>query len=205
MKFERKYGKGHVAVAIKPDPNSRLPEGWTRRLSGVSLCSIGVWYPVFVSRKRQDRVRSAAAWICMLAVGLLYAPMAGAALVAYGVDCCVGGFCNIPEHHHHKSQPAPAQDTAPMDCGHDMSGMTSCSMSCCKDPARPALIPGHSFCLRRILCQELVESFVPSCWQTLWKFRVSSNLSLLLLDLSLQSYKGLLALHARLFTRTAAS
>jgi hypothetical protein len=29
-----------------------------------------------------------------------------------------------------------------MDCGHDMSGMTSCSMSCCKDPARPALIPG---------------------------------------------------------------
>jgi hypothetical protein len=23
-----------------------------------------------------------------------------------------------------------------------MSGMTSCSISCCKDPARPALIPG---------------------------------------------------------------
>ena len=29
-----------------------------------------------------------------------------------------------------------------MDCGHDMSGMTPCSMSCCQDPARPALIPG---------------------------------------------------------------
>jgi hypothetical protein len=78
----------------------------------------------------------------MLAVALLYAPMATAVLLAYGVDCCVGGFCNIPEHHHHKSQPVPAQNAAPMDCGHDMSRMTSCSMSCCKDPARPALIPG---------------------------------------------------------------
>jgi hypothetical protein len=95
-----------------------------------------------VSRKRQNRLRSATAWLCLLAVALLYAPMAGAALLAYGVDCCVGGFCNIPEHHHHKSQPAPTQDTAPMDCVHDMSGMKPCSMSCCKDPARPALIPG---------------------------------------------------------------
>ena len=97
---------------------------------------------VLVNTKRQNWVRSATAWLCLLAVALLYAPMAGAALLAYGVDCCVGGFCNIPTHHHHKSQPAPTQDTAPMDCGHDMSGMKSCTMSCCKDPARPALIPG---------------------------------------------------------------
>jgi hypothetical protein len=142
VKFECNQGKAAGHRCYKADLNSRLPEGWKRRLSEVSLGSIGVWYSVLVKRKTQHRVRAAAAWLCMLAVVLLYAPMAGAALLAYGVDCCVGGFCNIPEHHHHKSQPAPAQDTAPMDCGHDMSGMTSCSMSCCKDPARPALIPG---------------------------------------------------------------
>jgi hypothetical protein len=78
----------------------------------------------------------------MLAVALLYAPLAGAMLLAHGVDCCAGGFCNVPEHHHHKKAPAASQESAPMDCGHDMGGMTSCSMSCCKDPARPELIPG---------------------------------------------------------------
>lgn len=95
-----------------------------------------------VRTKKQERVRSAAAWLCLLAVTLLYAPLAGAALLAYGADCCAGGFCNVPTHHHHKQQPAPSQNSAPMDCGHDRSGITPCSMSCCKDPARPALIPG---------------------------------------------------------------
>jgi hypothetical protein len=95
-----------------------------------------------VSSPKQKRLRMTAAWLCLLAVALLYAPMAGAVLLAHGVNCCVGGFCNIAEHHHHKQQPAASQDSAPMDCGHDMSGITPCSMSCCKDPARPALIPG---------------------------------------------------------------
>src|SRR5277367_4334680 len=89
-------GRRHDAIAVEPDCNSRLPEGWTRRLSGVSLCIVGVKQRVLVSRKRQERIRSAAAWICMLAVALLYAPMAGAALLAYGVDCCVGGFVTSP-------------------------------------------------------------------------------------------------------------
>jgi len=26
-----------------------------------------------------------------------------------------------------------------MDCGHEMPGLTSCSMSCCQNPDRPAL------------------------------------------------------------------
>lgn len=95
-----------------------------------------------MSSLKQKRLRMAVAWFCLLAVALLYAPLAGAALLAHGVDCCVGGFCNVPEHHHHREQPAPSQHPAPMDCGHDKGGMTSCSLSCCKDPARPALIPG---------------------------------------------------------------
>ena len=28
-----------------------------------------------------------------------------------------------------------------MDCGHDMGGMMACSMSCCQDAARPAVMP----------------------------------------------------------------
>jgi hypothetical protein len=95
-----------------------------------------------VRTKKQERVRSAAAWLCLAAVTFLYAPLASAALLAYGADCCAGGFCNVPTHHHHKQQPAPSEDSAPMDCGHDMSGLKPCSMSCCKDPSRPALIPG---------------------------------------------------------------
>jgi hypothetical protein len=116
----------------------RLPRGWSRRLSGVSLGGIGF----LVRTKKQGRVRWAAAWLCLVAVALLYAPLASAALLAYGANCCAGGFCNIPAHHHHKQQPAPSEDSAPMDCGHDMSGLKPCAMSCCKDPSRPALIPG---------------------------------------------------------------
>src|SRR5271169_2405831 len=102
--------------------------------------------------------------------GGIVCPMAGAALLAYGVDCCVGGFCNIPEHHHHKSQPVPSQDTAPMDCGHDMSGMKSCSMSCCKDPSRPALIPG-AFVLPP-------ASFVPATGEVLHTVQLASSLEI---------------------------
>jgi hypothetical protein len=96
--------------------------------------------------------------------------MAGAVLVADGIDCCVGGFCNIPEHHHHKSQPASTQDTAPMDCGHDMSGMKPCSMSCCKDPARPALIPG-AFVLPP-------ASFVPAAREVVGPILLANNLEI---------------------------
>jgi hypothetical protein len=84
---------------------------------------------------------SVAAWVCLLAVALLYAPLGVANLIARGADCCVDGYCNVPEHHHDKKQMAPAPESGAMDCGPDMNGMTSCSMSCCKDPARPALIP----------------------------------------------------------------
>jgi hypothetical protein len=128
-----------------------------------------------VSSLKQKRPGVAAAWFCLLAVALLHAPLAGAALLAYGADCCVGGFCNVPEHHHHK-QPPPAsqhsapQHSAPMDCGHDMSGITSCSISCCKDPARPALIPG-AFLLPSL-------SFAPAAGEVLRSVEPTSSLEI---------------------------
>jgi hypothetical protein len=137
-----------------------------RRLTGVLLG----WYRVPVSSPKQKRFRIAAGWLCLLAVALLYAPMAGAALLVYGVDCCVGGFCNIPAHHHQKQQPAPSQNSAPIDCGHDMRGITPCSMSCCKDPARPALIQG-AFVLPPV-------SFAPAVGEVLLPVQIASPLEI---------------------------
>jgi len=101
-----------------------------------------------VRQKKQERVRFAAAWLCLLAVTLIYAPMAGAAWLAHNMDkmaCCAGGYCPIAAHHHQKQKRNSSQNSMPMDCGHEMGGMDgmmSCSMSCCQNPARPALIPG---------------------------------------------------------------
>jgi hypothetical protein len=89
---------------------------------------------------KQRRLKLVAAYTCVLAVVLLYAPLAGALLLAHGMDCCAGGYCPIREHHHQKQQ-TPTQDSMPMDCGHDMSGMTACSVSCCQESSRPAVMP----------------------------------------------------------------
>ena len=121
-------------------------------------------------KKRQKRVQLAAAWVCLLAVALLYAPLAGAALLAHGVTCCAGGVCPIPEHHHHKQQQGAAKEAAPMDCGHEMGGMRSCSMSCCKDPSRPALIPG-AFVVPEV-------SFAPAAGEVLHAVQLASSLEI---------------------------
>lgn len=90
-------------------------------------------------RIKGKSARIGAACFCMLAVTLLHAPLAAAALLAHGMDCCTGAYCPIQEHHHRKQ--APTQEEKPMDCGHDMGGMMACSMSCCQNPVRPAVTP----------------------------------------------------------------
>ncbi len=107
------------------------------RLTGVSL----EWVGVPVAARTQNRIRAMAAWLCLLAVVLLYAPLAGAAWLAHGMECCAGGYCPITAHHHHTQQNVPSRQSSPMDCGHDSTGLTSCSMSCCPDTTRPALLP----------------------------------------------------------------
>jgi hypothetical protein len=82
---------------------------------------------------RQNRPRSISATICLLMVVLLYAPLAGAAWSSYQMACCRSGQCLIASHHHQKTPAAPANH---MDCGHDMSGMMACAMSCCHDTER---------------------------------------------------------------------
>jgi len=81
----------------------------------------------------ENRRRSLTASLCLLAMIMLYAPLAGAAWSSYQMACCASGQCKIPEHHHHKIPVAPANH---MDCGHDMGGMMECAMSCCHDSER---------------------------------------------------------------------
>jgi hypothetical protein len=128
-----------------------------------------------VNTQEQSRIRAAAAWICMLAVTLLYAPLAGAALLAHGVDCCAGGYCTIPEHRHHKQQNRQQRSVAPQesphaDCGHDMSGVKPCSMSCCQDQARPVLMPS-TFLLPTV-------SFAPEAGEVIRPVQMVNSLEL---------------------------
>lgn len=100
---------------------------------------------VRVRKKTQQRARQAAAWMGLLAVALLYSPMAGAAWLALRMneaDCCAGGYCPMKAHHQHKKNSAPKNST-PMDCGHekDSGGMTACATTCCKKPERTAVMP----------------------------------------------------------------
>jgi hypothetical protein len=83
--------------------------------------------------REQQRRRSIFASICLFVVVLLYAPLAGAAWASHQSACCMSSQCPIPGHHHPKIPAAPANH---MDCGHDMSGMMACAMSCCHDSDR---------------------------------------------------------------------
>jgi hypothetical protein len=101
----------------------------------------------------QNRRRSIAASICLLAAVLLYAPLAAAAWSSYQSSCCMSGQCKIPAHHHHK---APAAPTNHMDCGHDghdMSGMMACAMSCCHD-SEHSLVTSIAFVLPPVVAPE---------------------------------------------------
>jgi hypothetical protein len=82
---------------------------------------------------RHNRRRSISASICLLVVVLLYVPLAGAAWSSHQSACCMSDQCPIPAHHHQKTPAAPANH---MDCGHDLTAMMACSMSCCHDSDR---------------------------------------------------------------------
>jgi hypothetical protein len=101
-----------------------------------------------MSTERRTRDRTAAAYICLLAVALLYAPLGAAAWPKRTMDCCAGGFCPMAAHHHHDREVAGTGNSSPMNCGHDMDGKEGrggemwCSMRCCQNSSRAALVPG---------------------------------------------------------------
>lgn len=46
-----------------------------------------------------------------------------------------------------------------MDCGHDVSGMMACSMSCCQDAVRPAIMP-VAFVLPQVMNVPTVDEVI---------------------------------------------
>jgi len=97
-----------------------------------------------LKNKHHHRTRLIGALACLLAIAVLYAPLAAAAFSPSVMACCTSGFCNIPRHHH-KSAPATSEAAAASheDCGHDMAakmaGMSDCSMDCCQTHDTPAV------------------------------------------------------------------
>jgi len=84
------------------------------------------------------------AWVCLMAVALLWAPMWATAWQTDGMDCCKGGMCMA--HRHSKLEPARPQQTGaaetPMDCQHHGgSGMSNCSMACCQESSHTLATP----------------------------------------------------------------
>jgi hypothetical protein len=90
-------------------------------------------FGIRMTNRLQNRSRFFCSIACLLAMALLYAPLAAAAWSSYQAACCTSGQCPIKEHHHHQTPAAPGNH---MDCGHETFGMTACSMSCCHDPER---------------------------------------------------------------------
>jgi hypothetical protein len=110
-------------------------------------------------RDTHRRERIVGALACLLAIAVLYAPLAAAAFSPSAMACCADGFCNIPKHHHKSSQAATSPDssapheTGHEDCDHDMSakvggkmaGMNDCSMDCCQTHETPAAVGSVTF------------------------------------------------------------
>src|SRR5271169_3363204 len=84
------------------------------------------------------RGRSFGAWVCLVALVLLWAPMWAAAWQANSMACCDGGLCAA--HGHSKPTPSRPQKSspaeAPMDCDHHAgSELTACAMTCSHESA----------------------------------------------------------------------
>jgi hypothetical protein len=80
------------------------------------------------------------AWVCLLAVALLWSPLWAAARYPDGADCCSGGFCPMHAHkaaqHPRSTKTAPPQ--TPTDSEHHGSAQNhkqqvDCAVSCCHE------------------------------------------------------------------------
>jgi hypothetical protein len=83
-------------------------------------------------------IQKVAACACLLALLLVYAPIAGATLMSVTGACCTGDQCPIHGNHH----PSKHDEPAAMDCHadkHNVNQMDSCSISCCHTDQRAAL------------------------------------------------------------------
>ena len=93
--------------------------------------------------------RTFGAWVCLLAVVMLWAPLEVAAWHANGMACCEGGMC-VAHKHPKTNQPMPREVTpgvSPINCEHQgNNGTVDCSMTCGHETS-PSVTAGVIFVL----------------------------------------------------------
>ena len=91
-----------------------------------------------LNKKSLPSARLIGAWLCLVAVALLWMPVVAAAWGAHVMACCDGKICTTQGHQHNKQTQKPANGTgAPMNCEHakgepQSDSMMNCAMSCCQ-------------------------------------------------------------------------
>ena len=77
------------------------------------------------------------AWVCLLAVALLWTPLWATAWQDKGMACCDGKMCAARGHAkagHTSKNAHVSQESAPTDCGHGgHAGLTVCGVKCCHE------------------------------------------------------------------------
>jgi hypothetical protein len=93
--------------------------------------------------------REMSAWVCLVALTLLWSPVWAVAWQSSGMGCCENGMCAAQEHanpSHHHSQKNSSQES-PTNCQHHSgSSLTQCTMSCCQE-STPSLTAAVIFVL----------------------------------------------------------
>ena len=90
--------------------------------------------------------KKVAAFVCLLAVVLLWGPLWAAALQANGMACCTGGMCLAHIHSKSNYSGATTSPTSEMPTQCDHSGQGSkmkCVISCCHDQGQTFLASIH--------------------------------------------------------------
>jgi hypothetical protein len=82
--------------------------------------------------------RLVGAWLCLVAVALLWMPVMAAAWSAHVMACCDGKMCTAQGHQHIQQTQKPSNNArTPMNCGHakgkpQSDSMMNCAISCCQ-------------------------------------------------------------------------
>ena len=77
------------------------------------------------------------AWVCLLAVALLWTPLWATAWQDKGMACCDGQMCvahGDAMTQHSSGNAGVSQESASLDCGHgNQAAVQACDMKCCHD------------------------------------------------------------------------
>jgi len=104
--------------------------------------------------------RLVGAWLCLVAVALLWMPVVAAAWGAHVMACCDGKMCSAQGHRHSKQSQKPASDAgAAMNCEHSKGesqsdSMMNCAMSCCQQQEQ-FTAPGMVYVLPEAVAQSV--------------------------------------------------